>query len=280
MSVADAAEAAAEAVDVSPLAVKAHQVKAHQDASDVSVAGGPVLVVLDWDDTLLPTSWLVHENVLPMRQPMASLDTVAQRWGPQEEAKLREVRGAVAALLDACEALVEQMGGRVVLITSSVPGWVPSSAAAFLGQSLTERLARYAVFARRKGAPPGPVRWKSHALQELANRSFSTVLSIGDGAEERAACLALAGPTGVRSVKLADFPSPRDLAAQLHHVADLLPCIATDTRRATDLHMVRAQRNSWKVMVREAPAPARTLWDRLKPARVLHFFARARRASK
>merc|ERR1719421_433489 len=169
VSVADAAEAAAEAVDVSPLAVKAHQV----DVSDVSVAGGPVLVVLDWDDTLLPTSWLVHENVLPMKQPMASLDTVAQRWSPQEEAKLREVRGAVAALLDACEALVEQMGGRVVLVTSSVPGWVPSSAAAFLGKSLTERLARYAVFARRKGAPPGPVRWKSHALQELAKRSFS-----------------------------------------------------------------------------------------------------------
>ena len=51
---------------MSPLAVKAHQV----DASDVSVAGGPVLVVLDWDDTLLPTSWLVHENVLAPQREM------------------------------------------------------------------------------------------------------------------------------------------------------------------------------------------------------------------
>jgi len=256
------------------------------DADDAFPANScerrPTLVVLDWDDTLLPTSWLVEQNVLPIKQPLASLDTTAQRLGPRREAALQEVRDAISALLDACEALVQQTGGKVVVLTNSVSGWVPGSAARFFGQPLADRLAGYALFARPPGAVPGRwTRWKTHALQQLA-QEYSAVISVGDGSEERAACLGLVGPTALRSVKLAMYPSPRDLVAQLHRVREMLPRIAQDPQSAIDLHLVREKNSTWKVMA-SAQKPQRTgastLWKRLNPARVFHFLARSRRAT-
>jgi hypothetical protein len=168
------------------------------------------LLVFDWDDTILPTSWLqrIHNT------------TGGFLLNQESQALLN-------SLITICEAtlsLAAQMG-TVIFITNSVPGWVDQSCQLFMPQ-LLETVRRFNIVARPMRR--APLTFKTSAFQREF-RTFRNLVSIGDGNAERTATLRLQmiseGGFGVdakdtqlqrsvKSVKLLELPNCQQLYAQ------------------------------------------------------------------
>jgi len=209
-----------------------------------------VLVVFDWDDTLLPTSWLLNEGILrPPPHAGASVATATQRMTPQHVAELEAITAAAHATLDAAERV-----GKVILLTNALTDWVQKSGQ--LVPSLAARVAeRYPVFARPMGMNPSELQaWKSHVLDH-ESAGFDTVVSVGDGPDERNACLTLPDRFEKRSVKLWDSPVPADLVAQHAKLVESMDFITQDNRAVLDLALYRPDPGlpEWKLVSYSAP---------------------------
>eukprot|EP00928_Gymnodinium_smaydae_P018043 TRINITY_DN16873_c0_g2_i1.p1 TRINITY_DN16873_c0_g2~~TRINITY_DN16873_c0_g2_i1.p1 ORF type:complete len:497 (+),score=66.10 TRINITY_DN16873_c0_g2_i1:141-1493(+) len=171
------------------------------------------VIIFDWDDTILPTSWLERVQALngngqlrpKLQQAMTSLCQVA------------------AQTLDLASAL-----GVVIIITNSVPGWVDQSCRHFM-PSILERMRGVPVFARPMHAA---LTFKNGVFQREC-RNFRNVVSVGDGEAERVASLRMQapfqsrksaiGPSGpgedlvaksIKSVKLIEIPTCQQLIEQ------------------------------------------------------------------
>jgi len=206
-----------------------------------------VLVVFDWDDTLLPTSWLLSEKILsPPPHASASVATAAQRLTPAHVAELEAITAAAHATLDIAERL-----GKVILVTNALTDWVEKSGT--LVPSLAARVAeRYPVFARPLGMKPSDLEaWKSHVL-DRESAGFDTVVSVGDGPDERNACLTLPDRFERRSVKFCESPVPKDMVAQHAKLVDCLDFVTQDNRAVLDLAMYCPD-TEWKLVSYYAP---------------------------
>mmetsp|Transcript_32019 Transcript_32019/g.73112 ORF Transcript_32019/g.73112 Transcript_32019/m.73112 type:complete len:430 (-) Transcript_32019:115-1404(-) len=179
------------------------------------------LVVFDWDDTILPTSWLERSRALAAVVPLR----------PEVQRQLCNLAAVCAQTLTLAEAL-----GTVVIITNSAPGWLDQSCMLFLPQ-LVQKVRGYKVFAKPMQSPPS---FKVSTFQREC-RSYKNVISLGDGDSERAASLRLqATPIDktqigqkpsdlarhVKSVKLVDVPTCQQLMAEHEMLQSRLPDIA------------------------------------------------------
>ena len=81
------------------------------------------LIILDWDDTILPSSWVVGEG-LRLDEPAVLPTHIVAQLKPVEQK-------AVTLLRRACEL------GTVIVITNAETGWVELSAARFLPAELS-----------------------------------------------------------------------------------------------------------------------------------------------
>lgn len=168
------------------------------------------VIIFDWDDTILPTSWLERIRALTAGVPLRP-----------------EVARQMSVLCAACAQtmrMAEQMG-TVVFITNSAPGWVDQSCQLFMPQ-IIQQVRGYPIFAKPMHAP---LTFKLSAFRREC-QAFRNLVSVGDGDAERAASLRLltppdrkAGARGgdpveanriVKSVKLCEFPSCQQLIAQ------------------------------------------------------------------
>jgi hypothetical protein len=215
-----------------------------------SPAEPAVLVVFDWDDTLLPTSWLLREKILsPPPNACVSVATAAQRMTPEHVAELEAITAAAHATLDAAERL-----GKVILVTNALTDWVEKSGK--LVPSLASRVVdRYPVFARPLGMSPSDLEaWKTHVVGQ-ESVGFDTVVSVGDGLDERNACLTLPERFKTRSVKFYDTPVPADLVAQHAKLVQCLDFVMQDERASLDLAMYRPDPTlpDWKLVSYSAP---------------------------
>ncbi|CAK0910391.1 unnamed protein product [Prorocentrum cordatum] len=172
------------------------------------------LLVFDWDDTILPTSWLLRVNALTADAPMRP-----------------EVQRQVSALaLVALKTLnMAQTMGTVIIITNSAPGWVDQSCQLFMPQ-LLHHVRGMHIAAKPLNAP---LTFKINAFRREC-RQFRNIVSIGDGDAERVAILRLQGadarsrmsPTAagsedlhgasrlIKSVKLLELPTCQQLISQ------------------------------------------------------------------
>lgn len=204
-----------------------------QDAADVQVdhirpSTGPTLVIVDWDDTILPTTWLLLRKILlPGRASVESLPAAAKRAQKEHRALLQSVADAVTKTLDAAEQL-----GEVAVVTNATLGWVESCLDSFF-PSLADRVGQYPILAR----PPdfSVDVWKPLKFEQLSQH-YGTLISLGDGVDERAACLRLAGRVRVRNIRLAGSPFPADLVAQHAVIARSLAAVCKDLDDL-DLHL-------------------------------------------
>jgi hypothetical protein len=168
------------------------------------------LIILDWDDTILPTSWLERIRALTAGVPLRP-----------------EVQRQMANLCAVCAntmAMAQQMG-TVVFITNSAPGWVDQSCQLFMPQ-IYQQVRGYQIFAKPMHAP---LTFKLSAFRREC-QAFRNLVSVGDGDAERAASLRLLTPPDrkalaragdvadvsrcVKSVKLIEFPSCQQLIAE------------------------------------------------------------------
>jgi len=174
------------------------------------------LCILDWDDTLCPSSWV-----------SSNTDSATDR----DLLLLRAVEEGISSLLRTVEAL----GCSVVVITNADEEWVRFSCARFLPRVMPLLARVHVVSARQyEGIYPGrSVCWKAAAFTHVAKAFFGSrdgpreIISIGDSNDERLAVRAAAAPLGAtpKAIKLVDSPRLHTVACQLHTMTTCLAAL-------------------------------------------------------
>ena len=77
------------------------------------------VIVFDWDDTILPTSWLERLHAVTS--------------GRQEQPKAQRLMATLCDVASETLKLAETLG-EVIIITNSAPGWVVQSCEQFMPQ--------------------------------------------------------------------------------------------------------------------------------------------------
>jgi hypothetical protein len=185
------------------------------------------MIIFDWDDTLLASSFLSSRGY--------RLDTEMEKNNDHAmvEAQLRELESSVASLLT-----LAQQYGSVHVVTNAETGWVQLSAQKFM-PGLVPLLSKVSVLSARStfepAHPDAPLKWKFFAFQEKLANHYSTewkstwaggkknVISFGDSHVEREAVRAVTrgmASTRCKSVKFAERPSTEQLRRQIELVTN------------------------------------------------------------
>jgi hypothetical protein len=193
--------------------VLAPSVPMAEEGMVASVGRESTLIILDWDDTVLPTTYL------------AMCGYRADGPDPDEAlaTRLHAYSEHALALLGGLLNL-----GHVVICTNAESGWIELTCKKFLPQleSLVGTLEK--ISARSEFEPKGitnPFDWKKHAFSGILQRyGRLNVLSVGDSTHERSAVLHgwqhLGDPRAMcKSLKLLERPDLDCL--RLQHVVAL-----------------------------------------------------------
>jgi len=185
-----------------------------QESKQTKSSRGRTITIFDWDDTLLPTSFLQSQpGGLGCRAPLA---------------------GDAADLLPRIEVAARQLltkaiaQGQTFVVTNATSGWVEESAERYL-PSVAPLLKQVTVLSARstfEARYPGKAeRWKVQAFLQIARecdfQSVRDVVVVGDGQPEMYAADAVGSiftDLQVKAVKLKEEPSAHDLLNQLQLV--------------------------------------------------------------
>lgn len=194
----------------------------HQEAAE-STGQGPVspslkqetLFIFDWDDTILPTTWLQRIQALDMdgRPVPNALSDVQQQMSN-------------LCLVASQTLQLAGMMGALMIITNSAPGWVDQSCQLYMPQ-IAQQVRNCEIVSKPMYAP---LTFKIGAFKRECRR-FKNLVSVGDGEFERDATLALQMPPSrkqsggagnevksparrIKSVKLIDSPTCQQLIAE------------------------------------------------------------------
>mmetsp|Transcript_2451 Transcript_2451/g.3479 ORF Transcript_2451/g.3479 Transcript_2451/m.3479 type:complete len:219 (+) Transcript_2451:115-771(+) len=177
------------------------------------------ITIFDWDDTLLPSSWLLLMNA-------ANISPAQLKKQPKiVEALEFHQRHVVDCLMQA------KSHGPVAIITNSLEGWVQASARMFLPQVL-DVLSDIPIISGQSlchHLSPDPWIWKHYAFSFYCGAILNTqdidihsIFSVGDSPQERASLVRTAQDIpGVlmKSVKLSPTKSLGELSLQLQHLS-------------------------------------------------------------
>jgi len=179
----------------------------------------------DWDDTLLPSSWIQEEG----------LKLNAEAFTSFQRASLKSIVPRVTHLLR-----VAKRFGTVVILTNAERGWVELSCQRYLPELLPILESIKIISARstyETKESSSPFEWKLRAFgTELTKHFFKenrfdlkaarrNVISFGDSCQEREAVLrstAMLSNCRVKSVKFMEHPSCDRLVRQLTLVEQTL----------------------------------------------------------
>jgi hypothetical protein len=186
------------------------------------------MIVFDWDDTILPSSWLSQS---------CGLSLEPTELAPEIACQLVEHEQMVIKLLT-----FAQHFGQVMIITNAETGWVQFSAQRFLPNVLP-LVSQFKVVSARstyEKAYPEPSEWKSRAFQDELHSRFPEanfdglhVISFGDGELEREAVMNIGRELEgtpklhIKSIKLLERPSALQLRKQLELVHEYFHYICT-----------------------------------------------------
>mmetsp|Transcript_75396 Transcript_75396/g.212344 ORF Transcript_75396/g.212344 Transcript_75396/m.212344 type:complete len:362 (-) Transcript_75396:74-1159(-) len=219
-----------------PLVVKK---EADEHSGDLKYTKEETLFVFDWDDTVLPSSWIQAQGL--------RLDDASKTNQWQRE-RLAEVATVAAETLR-----LAKLHGTVVVVTNAERGWIELSCQKFLPTiaPLLENLRLVSARTTYEGPrAPSPLDWKVHAFGTEIARMYGRaglldaskvkhIFSLGDGAHEREALLRTTNTLPncrSKSLKFAERPDISQIIKQhsliagcfdtlLHHDANLDLCI-------------------------------------------------------
>lgn len=179
------------------------------------------VVIFDWDDTLLCTSYL------NMRQ--------GQALSPLIERHLRGIEAADRKLLELAMRL-----GQTFIITNAMNGWVEYSAAQYVPDLLPvlQRINIISARGKYENLYPGEVgKWKVNAFlevqRELDSQIITNLISLGDSNFEMDAVHIMGKEFAqalVKTIKFRENPSPEELLKQLELVAQKFEKIVENAR--------------------------------------------------
>jgi len=254
--------------DAAAMDVKAdEQNKAASISSPPSTYSSNTVIMFDWDDTLLASSFLSARGYR-----VDCVESPAVLSDPSDAAQLRSQEQCVVALLTLALSY-----GTVNIVTNAETGWVELSAQKFM-PAVLPLLSRVNVLSARStfepAYPEAPLKWKYYAFHERLRSVFGdgcmdaraaeadiaslptgdmkkNIVSFGDSHVEREAIRAVTrGVPGWRckSVKFAERPTVEQLRRQLELVSNCFHYIAT---HAADLDLQLTV-----TLHAQAPAPA------------------------
>jgi len=187
-------------------------------SSSPNTSDKETIIVFDWDDTLLASSFLSSKGL--------RLDTDKSKLA-DVEAGLRDLEQAIIAVV----TLALQYG-EVHIVTNAETGWVQLSAAKFI-PAVVPLLHRVSILSARSTYegryPDAPLKWKYYAFQDKLAPSFAepkrqkNIISFGDSHVEREAVRAVTRGfpnTRCKSVKFAERPSMEQLRRQIELVTN------------------------------------------------------------
>eukprot|EP00927_Polykrikos_kofoidii_P027781 TRINITY_DN24336_c0_g1_i2.p1 TRINITY_DN24336_c0_g1~~TRINITY_DN24336_c0_g1_i2.p1 ORF type:complete len:381 (+),score=71.86 TRINITY_DN24336_c0_g1_i2:135-1277(+) len=169
------------------------------------------IMIFDWDDTLLPSTW-IRENSLRL-----DAESVATE---EQQAQLDRVAKGVAHTLRAAERY-----GKVVLVTNAESGWIELSCKKFMPSLYPVLENMRAVSARSTYEHQGvssPFEWKYLAFEYEVQQFYKSVpaermrnvISFGDSAHEREALIRVTQRMPnccTKSLKFVERPEPEQL---------------------------------------------------------------------
>ena len=175
------------------------------------------VTIFDFDDTLLPSSWLVH--VLSTREELTE----------KMKTELRRVERSAYNLLSSAI-----QSSHVIIITNAEEGWVQSSCALFM-PSVYSLLSKIVIVSARSRYecvyPTDSAKWKEltfyDEIESIRGKSggFISLLSIGDSLLEREAVFSYGRSNNMvlaKSIKLIDVPTPAQLVTQQELICNAL----------------------------------------------------------
>lgn len=184
------------------------------------------VIVFDWDDTLLSSSFLAARG--------HTLDSDL----PFDAEVVEHLRKLEASVIEAL--VLAQRHGKVVIITNAETGWVQLSAQKFIPRVLPVVQQLTVVSARSTYEslyPDAPLKWKYCAFFDRLTALFAdagdepkNIISFGDSQVEREAVRAVSrnfSNAMCKSVKFAERPSLEQLVRQVELVTNCFQSIVT-----------------------------------------------------
>jgi len=186
------------------------------------------LIIFDWDDTLLPTSFLIYKNVISNENKLNEKDQI----------KINKLEQLVSNLLT-----LSLSKGDVYIITNSGEGWVEESTKKFY-PNIKDILDKIEVISARKDYekkyPNDTKLWKIGAFLNLKNRLnedlITNILCIGDSVFEMDAGKILAANfihAVIKTIKFKESPKPEELNKQINLVLNQFNSIFNSSKNLT-----------------------------------------------
>lgn len=172
---------------------------------------GDKLILLDWDDTLCPSSWMTEEGVSLYSHPVELVTS----WDD-----LHKLSQKVEKVLKKAKSL-----GSLYILTNSQDGWVTQSTNLLfpsLGNTL-KTVPIYSANSKFSSSDPNPKMWKHHAVRDLLETHKPvTIFGAGDAEHDQEAvlfnCFTDDYTKDRHSVKFIPQPSLEDLFFQLREL--------------------------------------------------------------
>jgi len=179
-----------------------------------AVSSEVTMIILDWDDTLLPSTWLQQQGLsIAVGSPLPDAD---------QRATLKRLANCAIRALKKAKRL-----GLVTIITNGEKGWVELSCCKFFPE-LFPVLEGIKILSARSAYEPmhpgNPTQWKIVAFHKeisafflVAESGQKNMISIGDSLHERTALLDATDGRAcwTKSMKFVERPSPFQLVKQL-----------------------------------------------------------------
>lgn len=186
------------------------------------------LIIFDWDDTLLPTSFLLHKNVIDGDNKLSEKD----------QNKIKKLEQLVKKLLT-----LSLSKGDVYIITNAGEGWVEESTKKFYPE-IKESIDQIEVISARKDYeekyPDDTKLWKIGAFLNLKKRLnedlITNILCLGDSVFEMEAGKILASNfihAIIKTIKFMERPKPEELNKQLNLVLNQFNSIFSSYKNLT-----------------------------------------------
>jgi hypothetical protein len=188
------------------------------DKSKSASSDRETIIIFDWDDTLLASSFLSSKGL--------RLDSDKSKLADLESA-LRDLEQSIIGLLQ-----LAMQYGQVHIVTNAETGWVQLSAQKFL-PAIVPLINKLNILSARSTYetrfPDAPLKWKYYAFQDKLAPHFAepkkhkNIISFGDSHVEREAVRAVVRGfpnTKCKSVKFAERPSMEQLRRQIELVTN------------------------------------------------------------
>lgn len=179
------------------------------------VKSGETVVIFDWDDTLLSSSYLAQRG--------HKVDNTRLCNHPELKKQMDDLSTSVIKMFE------KHAGCIIYIVTNAENGWVQLSASLFL-PTVMEYILNHAIpiySARSRYEPRGVIEglWKFHMIREIISLhgSITQIIQYGDSYDERGVVIQIGKERPllkVKSIKFAPHSSPEELARQLSLLAD------------------------------------------------------------